>query len=41
MLQAGNILKSIKSLRLRWYGHVERKQSQRILKQMTTVTIEG
>jgi len=41
MLQAANILKFIKSLRLRWYGHVERMRSQRILKQITTVTIEG
>ena len=41
MLQGRNILKFIKCLRLRWYGHVKRMQSERIPKQITTVTVDG
>jgi hypothetical protein len=28
-------------LQLRWYGHVERMQTQRMLEQIATVTMEG
>jgi hypothetical protein len=29
------------SLRLRWFGHVERMQNQRVPKQIATDTVEG
>ena len=35
-----DIVKFIKSLRLRWYGHAERIQNQRMPKQITTATME-
>jgi hypothetical protein len=31
----------MKSLRLRWYGLVERTQSQRMSKQIATATMKG
>jgi hypothetical protein len=36
ILKTGDTLKFIKFLRLRWYGHVESVQNQRIAKQITT-----
>lgn len=36
-----NIAKFIKSIRLRWYGHVERLKNQRMSKEIATVTMEG
>jgi hypothetical protein len=33
----GDTVKFIKYLRLRWYGHVERIQNQRMAKHITTV----
>jgi hypothetical protein len=39
LLQVEDIVKLIKSLRLRWYGHVERIQNQRISKQIIATTI--
>jgi hypothetical protein len=36
-----DIVKFIKSSRIRWYGHVERMQNQRMPKQIAAATIEG
>jgi hypothetical protein len=41
ILQGAYIVKFIKSSRIRWYGHVERMQNQRMPKQIATATIEG
>jgi hypothetical protein len=40
-LQGADIEKFIKSSRIRWYGHVERMQNQRMPKQIAAATIEG
>lgn len=40
VLQEADIVKCIKSLRLRLYGHVERTQDQRMLKQIATAIME-
>jgi hypothetical protein len=40
-LQGADIVKLIKSSRIRWYGHVERMQNQRMPKQIAVTTIEG
>jgi hypothetical protein len=37
----GEDVKLIKSLLLRWYGHVERMQNQRIPKQIVTPAVKG
>jgi hypothetical protein len=34
-------VKFIKSLRLGWYGHVERMQNERMLRQIATAAMEG
>jgi hypothetical protein len=36
-----DIVKLIKSSRIRWYGHVERIQNLRMPKQIAATTIEG
>jgi hypothetical protein len=36
-----DIVKFIKSFRIRWYGHVERMQNQRMSKQIAAATMEG
>jgi hypothetical protein len=41
ILQGTNVVKFIKSLRLRWCGHVERMRNQRMPKQIITDTVEG
>jgi hypothetical protein len=41
ILQGADIVKFIKSSRIRWYGHVERMQNQRMPKQIAAATIEG
>jgi hypothetical protein len=41
VLQGEDIVKFIKSSRIRWYGHVERMQNQRTPKQIAAATIEG
>jgi hypothetical protein len=41
ILQGADIVKFIKSSRIRWYGHVERMQNQRTPKQIAAATIEG
>jgi hypothetical protein len=38
--QGEDILKFIKSLQLRWYGHVKRMQNQWMPKQIATATME-
>jgi hypothetical protein len=40
-LQGADIVKFIKSSRIRQYGHVERMQNQRLPKQIATAIIEG
>jgi hypothetical protein len=40
-LQGEDIVKCIKTSRIRWYGHVERMQNQRMPKQTAVATIEG
>lgn len=39
--QREDFVKFIKSLWLRWYGHVKRMQNQRMTKQIRTSTMEG
>jgi hypothetical protein len=41
ILQGEDIVTFIKSSRIRWYGHVERMQNQKIPKQIVAATIEG
>jgi hypothetical protein len=41
ILQGADTVKFIKSFRIRWYGHVERMQNQRMVKQIAAATIEG
>jgi hypothetical protein len=42
MLQGVDIVKYVNSLRLRWYGHVERTQDRRMLKQIASdIVVEG
>jgi hypothetical protein len=41
ILQGADIVKFIKSPRIRWYGHIERMQNQRMPKQIAAATIEG
>jgi hypothetical protein len=41
ILQGADIVKFIKSSRIRWYGHVKRMQNQRMPKQIAATTIEG
>jgi hypothetical protein len=40
ILQGDVIVKFLKSLRLRWYGHVERMQDRRTPKHVVTATKE-
>jgi hypothetical protein len=40
-LQGADIVKFIKSSRIRWYGHVERMKNQRMPKQIAAATIDG
>jgi hypothetical protein len=40
ILQRVDIVRYIKFLRLRWYGHVERMHNQRMPKQIATATME-
>jgi hypothetical protein len=40
-LQGADIVKFIKSSRIRWYGYVERMQNERMPKQIAVATIEG
>jgi len=39
-LQATDIVKFIKSLRLRWYGLIERKNKERIQKQLVVARVD-
>jgi hypothetical protein len=41
VLQGQNLVKFTKSVPVRWYGHVERMQDQRMLKQTAAGTVEG
>jgi hypothetical protein len=41
IFQGADIVKFIKFSRIRWYGHVERMQNQRMPKQTAAVTTEG
>jgi hypothetical protein len=41
ILQGVDIVKLIKSSRIKWYGHIERMKPQRMPKQIATATIEG
>jgi hypothetical protein len=41
IIQGVDIVKFTKSLRLRWYGHVERMPNHRMPKQIATITMEG
>jgi hypothetical protein len=41
IVQGADIVKFIKSSRIRWYGHVEIMQNQRMPKQIAVATIEG
>jgi hypothetical protein len=41
ILQGADIVKCIKSSRIRWYGYVERMQNQRTPKQIAAATREG
>jgi hypothetical protein len=41
ILQGADTVKFIKSSRIRWYGHAERIQNQRMVKQIAAATIEG
>jgi hypothetical protein len=41
MLKGTDILKCIKSLRLRWYGRVERMHQQQIPDQLAAAAVEG
>ena len=38
-MQGEDTVKLIKPLRLRWYGHVERMQNERMPKQVASATI--
>jgi hypothetical protein len=40
-LQGADIVKFIKSSRIKWYGHVERIQNQRMPKLISAATIEA
>jgi hypothetical protein len=40
-VKGADIVKFIKSSRIRWYGHVERMQNKRLPKQIAVATIEG
>jgi hypothetical protein len=40
ILQGADIVTFIKSSRIRWYGHVERLQNQRMPKQIAVATTE-
>jgi hypothetical protein len=39
-MQGEDTVKLIKPLRLRWYGHVERMQNQRMPKQIASATMD-
>jgi hypothetical protein len=41
ILHGADIVKFIKTSRIRWYGHVIRMQNQRMPKQIAAATIEG
>jgi hypothetical protein len=41
MLQWADMVKFIKSLRLKWYGHTERTNNKRMPKQIVIVRMEG
>jgi hypothetical protein len=41
ILQGADIVKFIKSSKIRWYGHIERIQNQRMPKQIAATAIEG
>ena len=41
ILQGADIVTFIKFLQLRWYGHVERTQNQRMPTQTATATMKG
>ena len=40
-LHGADFIRLLKSLRPRWYGHVERMQNQRMSKQTATAATEG
>ena len=41
ILHGADFIRLLKSLRPRWYGHVERRQNQRMSKQTAAATMEG
>jgi hypothetical protein len=41
LLQGAGVVKVLKSLRLRWYGHMARMNNEGISKQIVTTRMEG